>query len=66
MTTQPGTETPKRGRPKCDDEIIRRNRIVTFVTDKELARLEETAASEDRSMASLVNRIIKLHLSSKR
>jgi hypothetical protein len=38
--------------------IARPNRAVTFVTDQELQFLTQTAVEEDRSMASVLRRII--------
>jgi len=54
-----GTKTVRRrGRPRIPSRIARPNRIVTFVTDQELQYLAQTAIEEDRSMASVVHRII--------
>ena len=61
MSDQLPKPGPRRGRPKSPAAAARPNRIVTFVTDAELELLEQTALAEDRSMASLVHRIIKLH-----
>ena len=48
----------RRGRPRVPSKIARPNRVVTFVTDHELRFLTQIAIEEDRSMASLVHRII--------
>jgi hypothetical protein len=48
----------RRGRPRVPSRIARPNRVVTFVTDQELQFLTQTAVEEDRSMASVVRRII--------
>ena len=48
----------QRGRPRVPAKIARPNRVVTFVTDQELQFLTQTAIEEDRSMASVVHRII--------
>jgi hypothetical protein len=48
----------RRGRPRAPCRIARPNRVVTFVTDQELQFLSQTAIEEDRSMASVVHRII--------
>ena len=48
----------RRGRPRVASKFARSNRIVTFVTDQELQFLTQTAIEEDRSMASMVHRII--------
>jgi hypothetical protein len=47
-----------RGRPRLARHEVRSNRIVTFVTETELGRLEEIAADEDRSLSGVVHRII--------
>ena len=48
----------RRGRPRVASKFARSNRIVTFVTDRELQFLRQTTIEEDRSMASVVHRII--------
>ena len=53
---------PKRGRPKVPRKLSRSNRVVTFVTDDERQLLESVMFEEERSMASVVHRIIKAHL----
>ena len=52
----------RRGRPRVASKFARPNRIVTFVTDRELQYLTQTAIEEDRSMASMVHRIIVAHI----
>ena len=52
----------RRGRPRVTSKFARPNRIVTFVTDGELRYLTHTAIEEDRSMASMVHRIIVAHI----
>ncbi len=54
-------EKSSRGRPKTARHLVRPNRIVTFVTNKELEQLEQVTMEEERSMASVVHRIIKTH-----
>jgi hypothetical protein len=51
----------KKGRPKLSRSLSRPNRVVTFVTDEERRLLESVTQAEDRSMASVVHRIIKAH-----
>ena len=60
-----GPEKSKRGRPKSTQDAARPNRIVSFVTDKELAELEKVVAEEERSMAAVVHRIIRAHFEEK-
>ena len=52
----------RRGRPRVPSRIARPNRVVTFVTDQELQFLRQTAIEEDRSMASMVHRIVAAHI----
>ena len=61
MKNTPTTEKSNRGRPKTARHLVRPNRIVTFVTDKELEQLEQVTMQEERSMAAVVHRIIKAH-----
>ncbi|MEH6581171.1 MAG: hypothetical protein V7754_04490 [Halioglobus sp.] len=61
MQDQTSHHSPKRGRPKSAADTSRPNRIVTFVTDRELEMLESVSHSEERSMASVVHRIIRAH-----
>jgi hypothetical protein len=52
----------RRGRPRVPSQVARPNRVVTFVTDQELQSLTQTVIEEDRSMASVVHRIIAAHV----
>ena len=52
---------PTRGRPTAAPGTARRNRIVSFVTDRERELLDEICQKEERSMAFVVHRIIKTH-----
>ncbi|MEH6570444.1 MAG: hypothetical protein V7709_15285 [Halioglobus sp.] len=61
MNDLPSSQSSKRGRPKSAAHTARPNRIVTFVTDRELELLESITLKEDRSMAAVVHRIIKAH-----
>jgi hypothetical protein len=61
MNKPTSSSGPKRGRPKTARNLARPHRIVTFVTDRERDLLERVALEEDRSMAAVVNRIIKTH-----
>jgi hypothetical protein len=51
-----------RGRPRTPSQIARPNRLVTFVTDKEMEYLMRVVAEEDRSMASVIHRLIAAHI----
>ncbi len=51
-----------RGRPKRPAKDVRSKRVVTFLTDSELQGLERIAIDEDRSLSSVVHRIVSLYL----
>ena len=55
----------QRGRPRTPTQVARPNRLVTFVTDKELEYLMRVVAEEDRSMAAVIHRLIAAHISEK-
>ena len=57
--------TRRRGRPRTPPQVARPNRLVTFVTDKEMEYLMRVVAEEDRSMASVIHRVIAAHIRSK-
>ncbi|MEH6549274.1 MAG: hypothetical protein V7711_17235 [Pseudomonadales bacterium] len=65
MTKQIEPRKPKLGRPKSTQNVARPNRIVTFVTNSELDKLEQVASDEERSMAAVVHRIIRSHFEEK-
>jgi len=56
------TKRPKRGRRSELPERVRSNRVVTFVTDRELESLEQIAYEEERSRSAVVHRILAQHL----
>ena len=60
--TQAASKRPRRGRASRAPGEARSNRIVTFVTDWELKDLAQIAYEKDRSLSSLVHRIIAQHL----
>jgi hypothetical protein len=51
----------KRGRPRVAKDLSRPHRIVTFVTETEREQLARVVQDEERSMASVVHRIIKAY-----
>jgi hypothetical protein len=59
------TSKRPRGRPRTPLQDARPNRLVTFVTDRELHYLERAVAEEDRSMASVIHRLIAAHIRDK-
>jgi hypothetical protein len=52
------TERIRFGRPRLNPETVRSNRIVTFVTNSELAKLEHKANQERVSLSAAVHRIL--------
>ncbi len=46
------------GRPRENPETVRSNRVVTFVTKSELAKLERMAEQERISLSAVVHRIL--------
>jgi hypothetical protein len=52
------TRKKRMGRPRLNPETVRSNRIVTFVTNSELAKLERKADKERISLSSVVHRIL--------
>jgi hypothetical protein len=63
--TQSAKKRP-RGRPRTPSHVARPNRLVTFVTDKEMEYLMRVVAEEDRSMASVIHRLIAAHIGSRK
>ena len=54
-------QVPKRkrmGRPRQNPEITRSNRVVTFVTDQELAQLERMADFEKTSLSAVIHNVL--------
>ncbi len=49
----------RRGRPARPIAEVRRNRLVTFVTDQDLEILEARSRAEDRSLSALVYELIQ-------
>ena len=56
--TAPITRIKRMGRPRLNPETVRSNRIVTFVTNSELAKLERIADQESVSLSAVVHRIL--------
>jgi hypothetical protein len=50
------------GRPRVPPQVARPNRLVTFVTDREMEYLTQVVVEEERSMASVIHRIITAHI----
>jgi hypothetical protein len=54
----PITVRQRLGRPRLNPETARSNRVVTFVTNSELAKLERIAEQERISLSAVVYRIL--------
>ncbi len=50
------------GRPPGAPETLRRNRVVTMVTDAELGELSKLAQDKNRSLSAIVHEILSRHL----
>ena len=57
-----GQARKPQGRPRVAPKVARSNRVVTFVTNRELERLTQIAYEEDRSLSAIVHRIVVQHL----
>ena len=53
---------PRIGRPPLSPEEVRSNRIVTFVTNVEMAKLERKADQERVSLSSVIHQILSKYL----
>ncbi len=62
MTNKENENKSVSGRPRFSSRVARPNRVVTFITDRELQFLTQVVHEEDRSMASVVHRIIAAHI----
>jgi hypothetical protein len=51
-------ERKQMGRPRLNPDTVRSNRIVTFVTNSEMANLERKADQERVSLSSAVHQIL--------
>ncbi|WP_146397066.1 hypothetical protein [Planctomycetes bacterium CA13] len=52
----------RRGRPARDPKLIRRNRVVTLLTDAELEKLTGVADREEKSVSALVHEVVSKFL----
>lgn len=53
------------GRPPGSAESLRRNRVVTMVTDSELIRLGAIAEAENESLSATVHKLLAQFLDAK-
>lgn len=53
------------GRPPGSAESLRRNRVVTMVTDSELKRLSDIAEAENESLSATVHELLARFLDAK-
>ena len=54
----PATKRNRMGRPRQNPGTTRSNRVVTFVTDRELAQLECMADLKKKSLSATLHRIL--------
>lgn len=52
----------RRGRPPLPSNEVRRNRVVTFMTDREMDHLREIARHKSVTLSATCHRIIKSYL----
>lgn len=57
-----GTKGAKRGRHRRAPAKVRSQRVVTFVTTRELESLEQIADEQERSLSAVVHRIVVQYL----
>ena len=50
------------GRPPSSRKTVRRNRVVTMVTDVEFTQLKSLAEAEGKSLSSVVNEALSRYL----
>lgn len=55
--------TSRRGRPPLPPEEVRSNRVVTFVTDPELAVLKRISKRESDTLSAVCHRILTGYIS---
>ena len=61
--SEAGTRGKRRlGRPPGPPETVRRNRVVTLLTDTEFKELTQIADEEEESVSALVHQIISRYL----
>ncbi len=61
--TEVGIQGSRRlGRPPGAPESIRRNRVVTLMTDAEFEKLTRIADEEEKSVSAMVHQIISRYL----
>ena len=61
-----GSRRPKMGRPPGPPQKVRSNRVVTYVTNVELAELERIADREGKPLSAVVHQILARSLASHR
>ena len=57
-TTGQAIRKHRMGRPRQNPESVRSNRVVTFVTNRELANLERIADEKRMSLSAVVHQIL--------
>lgn len=55
-------QKPRMGRPPTSPETARRNRVVSMMTDLELAQLKSLAEAEGKSLSLVVHQVLSRYL----
>ena len=61
-TTDQNIRKHRMGRPRENPESVRSNRVVTFVTNRDLADLERIAEEKSMSLSAVVHQILSKFL----
>jgi len=59
----PTKKKRRAGRPPSSPDTVRRNRVVTMVTDAELAKLKSLVEAEGKSLSFVVHDVLSRYLS---
>jgi hypothetical protein len=62
MVTNNNQGRPQRGRPPAPRETVRRNRVVTFLTDGQLENLKRLADRSETTLSQACHQLIKKEL----
>ena len=62
-TVRRSPSRPRRGRPPALPGRARPHRVVTFLTDAEMAKLEQICESEEKSLSAVAHEILARSLS---
>lgn len=60
--TKTDTDRPRLGRPPSPKDQVRDNRIVTFLTDRQLEKLRQLAERDGTSLSRACYQVLRQHL----